>query len=1025
MKRLPGTILLLTSGLCLLAGPDPRKKRILFLVDGSSSMSYNWQTNTRFKAAATIINQIMDSVQKADPEVQFALRVFGHQYPAKDKVCNDTRLEVPFNLGNRNQIQVRMNNIQPVGSSPIAYSLQELAEKDLLQSNIYSYGIILITDGQESCGGDICNAIDKYLSDKFFFKPQIIGLLPDQTLAKYYECAGEYTAVTNPTEVNSAITKITAFERYVKPVVVEKTVPRPTLPDIKPAPKATTPGVSLQSPAVVPTAMSPEKDLVTPAQSNSTLLQPKAQPSVTPKAQAVNTPQGSKTDIDKLIAEDAPKKEEINSIKPPAKQPQPVASPTGTKPKAPAQVKVNEQPISTNKLDQLIAAETPAPVKTDIAELPGSTRTAAPLPVKSATTPRPAAVKVSGQPVSSGKLEQLIEAEAPAPEKATIATVPGLTRPQPVKNTATAKVKAPTPVTPGRFEVPTTTIEQLLVAELPPVQKTTISTLPGSAPTKPKVTAAPTVSVAKPKPVSIPPFRVPEADVEKMIVAELPPVEKSTISTLQGSAQAKPKPTSAPALAAPKPVSVPPFRIPEADIEKMTVAELPPVVKQDIASLPPAGKTTPLTATARTSAPKATPINIPAGNTNQVDQLIQQSIAESRTSITSIPAKSSAVLLAYTVKPGPKPVTRKIPPSNIPVTVSKLIAEDTPPPVVAATPAPKPTPAPAPAPAKSATPGAPKEKVTNLPDPVMRMQPMSRPGKLSGPGQFSEDIKGGKPQPVKVEITGMDKKKAVLSPDVISGTVISNLDNQTKLLLYLKDKTGQYYQSAPQVALKDPKTGQIKYSFARKMDPKGEPIPYQMPAGGFYDVNIMGAQPVSAKGISIENGKTNKLYLTLDGARLSFTYSRNPKRPVNDLSVKVWRKGTDSTRAMSYTADEGRYFEPGDYEIEINTYPITRVQATISFGEEARVDIPESGKLEITNTQVIGNGRLAVIENGQPKPITTMVLNGNPVSQQLSLLPGTYAIAYNPDPANPNTEDNYVMFEIRSNTNTQLKLPLK
>jgi hypothetical protein len=307
----------------------------------------------------------------------------------------------------------------------------------------------------------------------------------------------------------------------------------------------------------------------------------------------------------------------------------------------------------------------------------------------------------------------------------------------------------------------------------------------------------------------------------------------------------------------------------------------------------------------------------------------------------------------------------------------------------------------------------------------MRMQAIGRPGKLTGPGQLSQDVRGGKPEPVKVDITGMDKKKAVLNPDVISGTVTSNLDNQTKLLLYLKDKTGQYYQSAPQVALKDAKSGQIKYSFARKMDPRGEPIPYMMPAGGFYDVNIMGIQAISAKGINIENGKTNKLYLTIDGARLSFAYSKNPKRTPSDLSVKVWLKGTDSSKAVNYTADEARYFEPGEYEIEVNTYPITRVTAKVSFGEEARVDVPEAGKLEITNTQTIGNGRLAVIENGQPRPITTMVLNGNPVSQQLSLLPGTYAIAYNPDPSNPNTEDNYVMFEIRSNTSTQLKLPVK
>jgi|GEM_PF-3555072 len=966
MKRLSGTtICLLTTGLYLLAapGPDPRKKRILFLVDGSSSMSYNWQTGTRFKAAATIINEIMDSVQKADPEVQFALRVFGHQYPAKDKVCSDTRLEVPFNLGNRGQIQVRMNNIQPVGSSPIAYSLQQLAENDLVQSNVFSYGIILITDGQESCGGDICNSIEKYLSDKFFFKPQIIGLLPDKTLAEYYACAGEYTPVTNPDEVRTAISKITAFERYVKPVVVEKTVPKPALPDIKPAPKAVTPSVNLQSPAIVPATSLPEKERVSQVPGNTQLTPRASQPVAPPKAQPVTAPGGSKTDIDKLISEEAPEKTNISSISTAARKPTPVNVPRTTV-RQPVQVKLANQPIPPARLDELIAAETPPPAKTDISQLSTPARSATPLPA--GKSPQPAApqpVKLTSAPVNP-KLDDLIAAETPPPEKATIATVTSSTKPQPVRTAAPTQPKAPAP---------------------------------GPQPS----------------------LKVPETMIDQLIVAELPPIEKSTISPLTAASAPKPKPTAAPAVTAPKPVTITPARITDTELDKLITAELPPVVKQDIASLPPAGRSTPLRTTATTPPKAGAPIPVPAAP-NEVDKLIQESIAESRTTISDLPGKTAPVLLTYAVKPPSKPATRKMGPSGIPARVGQLIEADTPPPPppVAAQPA---TPAPTSAPASSDS----KIKITKLPEPEMRMQAIGRPGKLTGPGQLSQDVRGGKPEPVKVDITGMDKKKAVLNPDVISGTVTSNLDNQTKLLLYLKDKTGQYYQSAPQVALKDAKSGQIKYSFARKMDPRGEPIPYMMPAGGFYDVNIMGIQAISAKGINIENGKTNKLYLTIDGARLSFAYSKNPKRTPSDLSVKVWLKGTDSSKAVNYTADEARYFEPGEYEIEVNTYPITRVTAKVSFGEEARVDVPEAGKLEITNTQTIGNGRLAVIENGQPRPITTMVLNGNPVSQQLSLLPGTYAIAYNPDPSNPNTEDNYVMFEIRSNTSTQLKLPVK
>ena len=50
-------------------------------------------------------------------EVEFAVRAYGTQFPAQDKNCTDTRLEVPFNIQNVAQINTRLKNIKPIGFS--------------------------------------------------------------------------------------------------------------------------------------------------------------------------------------------------------------------------------------------------------------------------------------------------------------------------------------------------------------------------------------------------------------------------------------------------------------------------------------------------------------------------------------------------------------------------------------------------------------------------------------------------------------------------------------------------------------------------------------------------------------------------------------------------------------------------------------------------------------------------------------------------------------------------------------------
>lgn len=213
--------------------------RILFLVDGSSSMLYNWKpSETRNKVASRIISDICDSIIAVNKDVSFGIRAYGTQYPSQDKNCTDTRLEMPFtNANNIHLLKHKAKQIRAFGYSPIAYSLQVAAEQDFQYSDDYSYSIILITDGGESCGGDICKVMETLINKKIAFKPYIISLLKDQMLETQFKCMGEYLSVTNDDEIKTAITKIigdnkkileikstpiTPTPKIVEPVVVEE-----------------------------------------------------------------------------------------------------------------------------------------------------------------------------------------------------------------------------------------------------------------------------------------------------------------------------------------------------------------------------------------------------------------------------------------------------------------------------------------------------------------------------------------------------------------------------------------------------------------------------------------------------------------------------------------------------------------------------------------------------------------------------------------------------------------------------------
>ena len=172
--------------------------RILFIFDDSYSMYAQWNSNIKIEVAKKIMGEFLDSI-KTIPNLEIALRCYGHTTFIKpERNCKDTKLEVPFAKAKDNAIKIkqRIQRLEPLGTTPIAYSLGECVN-DFTPCNDCRNIVILITDGIEECDGNPCE-VSKALQKKgIFLRPFVIGVGLDVKFADVFGCMGKFYDVSN------------------------------------------------------------------------------------------------------------------------------------------------------------------------------------------------------------------------------------------------------------------------------------------------------------------------------------------------------------------------------------------------------------------------------------------------------------------------------------------------------------------------------------------------------------------------------------------------------------------------------------------------------------------------------------------------------------------------------------------------------------------------------------------------------------------------------------------------------------
>lgn len=172
--------------------------RILFIFDDSYSMYAPWNSNIKIEVAKKVMGEFLDSLKNL-PDLELALRCYGHTTFFKpERNCKDTQLEVPFAdaLSNSVKIKQRIQRLEPLGTTPIAYSLGECSA-DFTPKNNCRNIVILITDGIEECGGNPCEVSAALQKKGIFLKPFVIGVGLDVKFADVFACMGKFYDVSN------------------------------------------------------------------------------------------------------------------------------------------------------------------------------------------------------------------------------------------------------------------------------------------------------------------------------------------------------------------------------------------------------------------------------------------------------------------------------------------------------------------------------------------------------------------------------------------------------------------------------------------------------------------------------------------------------------------------------------------------------------------------------------------------------------------------------------------------------------
>lgn len=180
MKMLNVWLVFLFVSLCARAASLPEA---VFILDASGSMAEAAGAQTKMEAAKAVLAQV---VPEMAPEAKVGLAAYGHR---RTNDCADVEILVPPGNEDRAAVMARIAALQPMGMTPIAAAATQVAE--LLKGKEAETTIVLVSDGQETCGGDPCAVVKALKAAGVKFVMHVVGFAVAEADKAQLACIAE------------------------------------------------------------------------------------------------------------------------------------------------------------------------------------------------------------------------------------------------------------------------------------------------------------------------------------------------------------------------------------------------------------------------------------------------------------------------------------------------------------------------------------------------------------------------------------------------------------------------------------------------------------------------------------------------------------------------------------------------------------------------------------------------------------------------------------------------------------------
>lgn len=212
--------------------------------------------------------------------------------------------------------------------------------------------------------------------------------------------------------------------------------------------------------------------------------------------------------------------------------------------------------------------------------------------------------------------------------------------------------------------------------------------------------------------------------------------------------------------------------------------------------------------------------------------------------------------------------------------------------------------------------------------------------------------------------------------------------SKTTVSVELLDENNLPTETNVNVSFVNNVTGLAVYDFIHYRDVNGKPDSVQIDPVLSYDFVVNTLPAVVRKNVSIINGKHTIVSIPIPQGNIT---ARQEGRSRNELTVVVREKGKSEILNMQKGTDSFRYLK-GNYEVETLTLPRRIFNIEVKPNKTSSIVLPTPGLLNL-NTTTKGYGTLfEIMEDGSQKWVYN--LDQNTSQHSLTLLPGTYKVAF-------------------------------